>query len=97
MCVRDVREWHWISSVLSLSRRIIIIQWSIVMHSLCERYFLLQGRTFVLSMCVRDVREWHWISSVLSLSRRIIIVQWSIVMYSLRARCFLLQGRIFVQ
>ena len=41
----------------SLSYRIVIVRWSIVMHTLCERYLLCYGRISVHIMRSRDVLE----------------------------------------
>jgi hypothetical protein len=39
----------------SLSYRIVIVSWRIVMHTLCERYLLLYGRLSVHIMSSRDL------------------------------------------
>jgi hypothetical protein len=52
----------------SVSYRIVIISWRIVMHTLCKRYLLLYGRISVHIMRSRDVLECDWISEVHILS-----------------------------
>ena len=52
----------------SLSYRIVIVSWGIVMHTLCQRYLLIDGRISVQIMRGWEVLECGWISEVLSLS-----------------------------
>ena len=56
--------------MLSLSYRIVIVSWRIVMHVLCGR----------------DVLEYHWIVNMCSLSYRIVIVSRRIIMHTLCER-----------
>jgi hypothetical protein len=65
---RDVLEYYWIVDMYSLSYRIVIVSWGIVMYTLCQRYLLLDGRISVHIMRGRDVLEFCWIGEVLSLS-----------------------------
>ena len=68
MCSRDVLEYCWIVDMFSLSYRIVIVSWRIVIHTLCERYLLLYGRISVQIMRGRDVLGCDWIGEVHSLS-----------------------------
>jgi hypothetical protein len=56
MCSRDV-QCGWIVDMLDLSYRIVIVSWRIIMHTLCERYLLLDGRLSVHIMRSWDVLE----------------------------------------
>ena len=47
---RDVLEYHWIVDMLSLSYRIVIVSWRIVMHTLCERYLRRHSWEFLRSV-----------------------------------------------
>jgi hypothetical protein len=78
----------------SLSYRIVVVSWCIVMHTLCQRYLLLYGRIIVQIMRGRDVLECDWIVDMYSLSFWNVIVSWCIVMHTLYERFLLLNGRI---
>ena len=67
MCSRDVLEYCWIVDMFSLSYRIVIFSWGIVMHTLCERHLLLYVRHTLQIMRSRDV-PCGWISEVHTLS-----------------------------
>ena len=63
------------------------VSWRIVLHTLCQRYLLLCGRTSVHIMCSRDVLEYYWIVDMCCLSCRISsTVIWGIVLHTLRER-----------
>ena len=82
----------------NLSYRINInVSWGIVLHTLCQRYLLIDGRISVQIMRGWDVLELSWIVHMYSLSYRIVIVSWGIVMHTLCQRHLLLYVRHTLQ
>ena len=59
------------------------VSWRIVLHTLCERYLLLCGRTSVHIMCSGDVLEYYRILDMCCLSYRISSTIWGIVLHTL--------------
>ena len=47
---RDVLECDWIGDMHSLSYRIVIVRWRIVMHTLCERLLRRQSWEFLRTL-----------------------------------------------
>jgi hypothetical protein len=97
---RDLLRYYWIFDMHSLSYRIVIVFCGIVMHTMCQRYLLLDGRISVHIMRGRDVLRYYWIFDMHSLSYRIVIVSWCIIVHTntnkLSKRILLLRSRICV-
>ena len=52
---RDVRGYCWIVGMCSLSYRIVIVSWRIVMHTMCSWNILLDGWISVHIMPGKDI------------------------------------------
>ena len=63
--------------------RIIVIRGCIVVHTLCERYLLLDSWIYVQIMLGRDLCWYGQIVQVQKVSERIIIISWRIVVHTL--------------